>query len=275
MRNVRMVRAAVLAVLTAVSASAAESQIVVVSSSVDERDAAAGTTYTGEILVRNEGGVAREVRIYQSDYLFHADGRTVYAEPGSHARSNAKWLTVSPAGLTVPAGETAEISYTVAVPAEAPAGGGTYWSMIMIEPVEPLPPVAAAGSQPEVGLRTVVRFGIQIATHTDAATAHSVEIGRPNVTTDTDGTRSLVFEVQNGGAMAYRPVVSLEVYDSAGQVVTTLEAQRGLIYPGTSVLQSFDLTSLQPGTYEALVVVDTGSPDVFGGQFTVTISPGR
>ena len=46
-------------------------------------------------------------------------------------------------------------------------------------------------------------------------------------------------------------------------------SERGLLYPGTSLRQEFRLGTLAAGTYKALVVVDTGGDQVFGGQFTL------
>lgn len=275
MRNMWMIRSAVMVLLLVGSVATAESQIVVVSSSVQERAAGAGETYTGQIRLRNEGRASGGVRIYQTDYLFHADGRTLYPEPGSHTRSNAKWLTVTPTTITVPPGQTVEVSYTLRVPSLADSAAGTYWSMIMVEPIEPLAAEPTRGRQPEVGLRTVVRFGIQVATHTGAEVAHRLNIGQPRIIVDTEKGRAIEFELSNSGAAGYRPLVSLEVYDAEGNLAATAESQRGLMYPGTSVLQQFELKALQSGTYEAMIVVDTGAPDVFGGQFTLTITSER
>jgi hypothetical protein len=214
------------------------------------------------------------VRIYQTDYVFFADGRSEYAEPGAHARSNARWMRLSPATLVVPGGGVAEVNYTVSVPADAaPQAPGTYWSMIMVEPV---PPAAAATEQRGVGLRTVVRFGIQVATHIAAERAtHGVHLGTPRVVVAEGGARTLELELANDGQMGYRPLVSLELYDASGALVAEREEQRGLLYPGTSTLQRLALGVLPAGAYEALLVVDTGGPDLFGGQFRLTVGRER
>jgi hypothetical protein len=35
------------------------------------------------------------VKIYQNDYRFDHEGRTSYDEPGTIARSNSSWITMS------------------------------------------------------------------------------------------------------------------------------------------------------------------------------------
>lgn len=253
--------------------SPASAQIMVVGKSVQEREVRPGERYTGEIRLRNQGAEPKAIRVYQTDYLFYADGSNLYPAAGSHPRSNADWTTVMPTDLIVPGGQETSVSYEVAVPEEL-TGAGTYWSMIMVEPTEP-PRDPASGEDPSIGLRTTIRFGIQVATHVAGEAQHRLGIGNPRLTLDHPGLPHLQFELVNEGQVGFRPNVAVEIYDGAGTLRKTLEAQRGLIYPGTSALQAFDLAELTAGTYEAIVVVDTGGQEIFGAQFTLTIeAPG-
>lgn len=248
-----------------------EAQLVLVSDPVQEMEAAPGEVYEGRIQLRNPGSEAVSVRVYQTDYLFYADGRTLYPDAGSDARSNADWMRVTPPAAVVPAGAMIEIAYTVAVP-RADALSGTYWSMVMVEPVRE--DGASVSAEQGIGLSTVVRFGVQVATHVGGDTEHRLDIVDARVTSDEAGRR-LAFSLVNSGRTGYRPLVSLELYDATGSVVATRTDQRGLLYPGTSTLQDFDLAGLAEGAYRALIIVDTGAPEVFGAQFDVTLGPPR
>lgn len=263
------------ALMAAVAApSEATAQIAVIGNSVQEHSVEAGERYTGEIRILNEGSEARAVRVYQTDYLFQADGTNSYGAPGSHARSNAQWVTVTPTDVMIPAGEAVEITYSVAVPAE-PGIPGTYWSMVMVEPTDAPAEALTDPSDPSIGLRTTIRFGIQIATHVAGEVDHRLQIVNPQLVVDEAGARHLEFVLLNDGAMGYRPKVSLEVFDQSGGQLLTKESQRGLIYPGTSAVQRFDLSLLPSGVYQAVVVADTGSQEVFGAQFNLTIGSGN
>lgn len=273
-RERRMVRSTVigawLACAVALAPESAGAQIMVVGNSVQEREAAPGERYTGEVRLRNQGTEAKPVRVYQTDYLFYADGTNLYPDPGSHPRSSGEWVTVTPTDLVVPGGEEVGVTYQVTVPA-GPDLGGTYWSMIMVEPTEPITDAPEDPDRPAIGVRTVVRFGIQVATHVAGEAEHRLRLGDPRVTVEDDGARHLRFELVNEGDVGYRPKVSVEMYEETGVLVATFEAQRGLIYPGTSTLQRFDLSDLPGGSYEAAVVVDTGALQVFGAQFTLNL----
>ncbi len=48
-----------------------------------------GEIYNGLLDIQNNGMEPIEIKIYQTDYLFFFDGRNLYDEPGSIARSNA------------------------------------------------------------------------------------------------------------------------------------------------------------------------------------------
>ncbi len=249
-----------------------EAQVTVVGSSVREHSVREGGTAAGAIRLRNVGSAPASVRVQQRDYLFYADGTSLYPEPGSHERSNGRWIALATTDVEVGPGEEVEVGYRIAVPRDEGLEG-TYWSMIMVEPTDPLPPVGGAGEEARLGVRTVLRFGIQVATHVGDA-RHRLRLGSPRLTRGPGNRQILSFELENAGAAAYRPKVSLELYDGGGALLETLEVQRGLLYPGTSALQRFELPA-HSGTVEALVVVDTGAPEVFGGQFTLSLGATR
>ena len=54
-----------------------------------EHEATPGTSYTGTIELSNPGKDAEEVRIYQTDYLFYSDGRSIYGEIGKSLKVGA------------------------------------------------------------------------------------------------------------------------------------------------------------------------------------------
>jgi hypothetical protein len=94
-----------------------------------------------------------------------------------------------------------------------------------------------------------------------------VRLTKSAFASDTAGTRRLDVIVQNTGDRAYRPNLWVELYDAAGVLRGRLEHQRGLLYPGTSVKQSFTFVSLPRGSYKALFFADTGDDTVVAAQY--------
>jgi len=75
--------------------------------------------------------------------------------------------------------------------------------------------------------------------------------------------------VQDVGERGYRPVLWIEVYDANGALKANAKQSRGLLFPGTSLHQHFDLGKLAPGAYKAVVYADTGEDSVYASQFKV------
>jgi hypothetical protein len=253
--------------LLAASIGDLTAQIAVVGSTVEERVAAPGETYTGTIVVRNLTQQNQPVTIYQTDYLFYADGTSQYAEPGTTPRSNAKWVTPTVRSLLVPPASEMAVTYSVKVPANDSLIG-THWSMIMVEGAA-TEPGRSSGGRPQVGLGAVVRYGVQVATHIRDTGSRKIAFANSRFLTNEDSSQTFELEVTNVGERGYRPVLWIEVYDEQGTLRANVRQERGLLFPGTSLKQSFALGKLAAGTYRAVVFADSGEDSVFAAQFTL------
>jgi len=248
------------------AAAPANAQIAVLGSTVEERMAAPGESYTGMILVTNPTTADQRARIYQTDYAFAADGTSDFGEPGSNPRSNTSWITTSNRTLVIPAGGQAAVSYTVRVPTR-PGLQGTYWSAIMVEGTPTAPPVVGGNA---VGVGSVIRYAVQVATHIQNSGSRRINFATPQLVPDSAG-QALELDVTNTGERAYRPVLWVELYDSTGALSARLEQVRGLVYPGSSVRQRFALRGLEAGAYKAVVFADTGDDSIFAAQYRLDL----
>jgi hypothetical protein len=251
--------------------AAAVAQVSVIGELSQDREARPGESYTGVIIVRNDTNEPQEAKVYQTDYLFHYSGTNSYGEPGSHARSNAKWITFSPAYILLPPQATAAVNYSVTVPQETQLVG-TYWSMLMVEAIprgSPESTLPRADKKAEMGIVQTIRYGIQIVTHiANTGTKKINFVGVQLVPKEKSG-RILQVDIENTGEIGIRPDVYVELFDEKGVSRGKFPGTRYRIYPGTSIRQQIDLSSVAPGTYKALIVVDAGGDDVFGGQYTL------
>jgi hypothetical protein len=242
-------------------------QISVVGNSVEEKTAAPGDTYVGTIVVKNLTAETQPVRIYQSDYSFFADGTSHFDPPGSQGRSNARWITPATGSVIIPPSGEMTVAYTVRVPAINTLHG-TYWSTLMVEGA--VNPPHQTGVQ-QLAIGTVMRYAIQVATHLNDEAGATVILEKERaLTSSRDSTRSLELEVRNSSDMGYRPLIWVELYDASGALRGRVQQQRGLLYPGTSIKQTFVLGKLPPGAYKAVVFADTGDEVVFATQYKLT-----
>ena len=108
---------------------------------------------------------------------------------------------------------------------------------------------------------------MQIATHLGSSGSRKILFSKQGSITAPTGSHALELEVTNVGERGYRPLLWVELYDDKGKVQAKSEQQRGLLYPGTSVVQRFDFGKVGPGNYKAVVFADTGDDAVFAAQY--------
>src|SRR5687767_9282407 len=174
-----------------VTVQSASGQITVTGALIVERAAAAGETYQGAITIRNTSNTAQTATLSLADYRFDASGSNAFDAPGSHARSNTPWITLSQQAVSVPPQGTQVVSYTVTVPAGAspsagtyilgapggpPPSAGTYWSVVLIEGEDR----SAAPADPTTFTVTPkIRFAVQLVTHLGQTGECRLAFGNP------------------------------------------------------------------------------------------------
>jgi len=256
--------------------------VLVIGELTREKTVQPGETFEGTITLKNTGETSCQVNVYQTDYLFYADGSNIYGEPGTAVRSNADWLSVAPNRLSIPPNEMASVYYTVRVPQIQELASihddlqlmeslnlvGTYWSMVMVEPVPQTGPESIEDETRKVkmGIQTKIRYGIQIVNNIGDTGARKIKFSDKKLI-DQDGRKLLQMDIDNIGEMWLSPTLWVEIYDSHGAKVGRFESSKKRIYPGCSVRHKVDLTDVPKGKYKALVVADNGDEYVFGAKY--------
>jgi len=244
------------------------SQITVMGSLTRSREAIPGEEYEGVIALKNSGEKTAQARVYLKDYIFKADGNTVYPEPGSLPRSNARWISLSASTAILAPGEVADIKYTLNIPS-SDSLVGTYWSVIFIEGI-PEEPEYEEGREPTIAIKQVFRYGIQIVTDFPDGAEGDLEFTNTKIEKTEEG-RFFTIDLNNSGILWLNGDIYMEVYSSSGEYINTLDGGKFRIYPGTSLRKSFGLGELAPGTWKALLIADGGGTLLFGGNYTLVI----
>jgi hypothetical protein len=265
-RHVRIFFLVLAAGLVAVSSASA--QITVTGALLAEHAALPGETYQGAITIRNTTGIAQTATLSLADYSFDASGSTTFNAPGSHARSNTGWITLSQRTVSIPPQGTQVVAYTVALPAGKFEPGaltplGTYWSVILVEGEDR----SAAPADPKAFTITPkIRFAVQVVTHIGQTGECRLAFANPSVKAG-----AVAVDVTGEGTRACRPALKLEVYTSNGALQHTTTLRGSYLYPATSSRQTFSVASLPPDTYSFLVLADVGADKLQGARFQVTV----
>ncbi|HBL37147.1 MAG TPA: hypothetical protein DDZ55_10085 [Firmicutes bacterium] len=244
------------------------SNINVLSPLIQERVAAVGTSYNGSIVIENSGKTPCRVQIYQTDYLYYADGRSSYGVLGENPASNGNWVTSGSNWLTVPAQGKATVHYKVEVPPN-PALQGSYWSMLMVEAADDQP-IAGGKNQGAVALRTKLRYGVQVITNIGNTGSRQIRFLDRKISNE-GGQRILQLDIENSGERSLNPVLSLQLFNARGELIGNCQGGKFRILPTCSVRQRINLPALPRGNYKALVIVDNGDQYVFGANYDLVI----
>lgn len=244
-------------------------QVQLAGSLVRQVKVAPGNETQGRIIVSNPSDQAQTAKVYLTDYQSFADGTTRYGEAGLQPRSNAAWVHLIPREQVVPPRGTASFHYIIRVPEHELTG--TYWSMLMVEPVasEKLAPPAPAGRS-QVGIRTITRTGVHLVTHIGDSGERDLRFISRRLEQEEDRL-ALLLELENTGQRYLNLLVWAELFAQDGTSLGRFDAGRRGLYPGSSARLRADLAGVPPGAYQALVVADNGDEHIFGARFEMNI----
>ncbi|MFH1452365.1 MAG: hypothetical protein ABIH00_00055 [Armatimonadota bacterium] len=245
-------------------------KVALVGSLSRESEVKPGERIEGVFTLRNNGDKPEEVDLYQKDYIFYADGRNDYIDPGSVKRSNANWISLSANRIIVPPFDTVPVTYTIQIPND-PEIKGTYWSMIMVEPMgEPPTSIKHEPGKAKLGVRTMLRYGVQIITNIEDTGERKIKFLDKSIVTR-DGKKYFKLDVENIGERSLSPYIAMELYDNEGNIVGRYEGDKLRIYPGCSASYMVELGDVPKGNYKSLILLDNKDEYVFGAQYDLAI----
>ncbi len=230
-----------------------------------------GDTITETVSIRNsdEEGV-KDVKLYKSDYLSFADGKNSFLDPLTLSRSNANWVEMTRySPVSVRAGEIEEIDVTITVP-DDPELSGTYWSMIMVEPVE-RHDIKDDAPQMGMQLRSIWRYAVVVIVDIEGT-------GKPDLTildkrlVENGAETVFQVDVKNTGSSVIAPKATIQCFSSIGEEVANIEnASESRILPECSLRFKFDLSNIPAGKYTSVLLFEGTGEDVFGAQYEIDI----
>jgi len=236
-----------------------------------------GETYQGMIVLKNDSDTTQEIRMYQTDYLYYYDEagvrRVRYGEPGQDPRSNAHWISFDSHQLRIPPHEERSITYIVSVPSDETLVG-TYWSLIMVQPVAVSAAPSSTLNESQVGANVtqLVRYAVRIETNIGDTGTREISIIGSQLSETDDGLLFRVY-IENIGQRCLKPIICLEVYDEQGNLEGRFdsETRQRSIHPGCSARYLVSLPALESGSYPAMLYIDNLDEYVWGAQVNIEV----
>ena len=249
------------------SISSVFSNIVVTNGLTHLHAGAGGSTISGRIQLRNDGGKEERFLVYQQDLLLSCSQEPDYKVLGSHNRSLGSWLKTNVDERVLKPDESYEITYTITVPNNV-VDLGTYWDMIMVEVGEPVSEKNAQG----LTIQSKVRYGIQIIT--DIGVVESPKLIFEKIDfkkAEKEGeSKTIQIKLRNDGKFLAMSKINLEIFDSVGEKIKVINGFQKKVYPGYCNDFDIELKDLPKGKYDGILVADNGK-DLFGENVTIEI----
>ena len=219
-----------------------------------------GKVYRGKIAIENNGNQPQNVKLFLQDFSYQSNGTIQYSAPGSNVRTNAGWITMNTNLVSLKPREKTEILYEITVPDQVSASG-SYWSVVMVEPVEKIQPDEKAQG---VSISSVIRYAVQVITDLDSEKAKP-ELKFEGIKIEKEsGNRFLNVAIANRGSLYCKPTVTVEIYSKTdGRKMGTFSSQAMGLLPQTSKSFPVHLEKIPPARYNAVLIATDDDENAF------------
>lgn len=219
-----------------------------------------GKVYKGKIGIENTGTTPQSVKLFLQDFSYKADGSIHYTEIHTHKRSNGDWIKLNTNLITLKGKEKTEVFYEITVP-NHPADPGSYWSVIIVEPVDEIKP---SNDKAGVNITSVIRYAIQVITDYETEKAkpdlkfESVKIEKE------DGKQIAKIAIANNGNLYCKPTVSIEIYNrKTGERLGSYTSIPMGLLPQTSKSFHIDISIVPADHYKAVLIATDEEENAF------------
>lgn len=260
----RLLLPAGLLLLLAPTALAAESKATFALNAVDAGregyfvyHSAPGEVVHGEVEVVNAGTRAGVARLDVVDATTGATTGAVYEGLEETPADVGAWVSLSEHRLTLDAGESATVAFTLTVPGDARRG--EHLGGIVAVPVEPTPAAAGGGKKGSFRVNVVNQaiLAIQVDLPGDARQKLAV---RGVTAGGNPGYQTLDLALSNPGERIVRGTGNVEILQDDGSVFSTQRFTIDTFLPRTRIEYPLVLRgdALVPGDYRARIALDWG-----------------
>lgn len=219
-----------------------------------------GKVYKGKVEIENTDNAPQDVKIFLQDYGYKADGTVLYTNPGTNDRTNTGWIKFNTNLISLKAKEKKEVYYEITVPNHV-AQAGSYWSVIIVEPVENIKPTQ---DKLGVNITSIVRYAIQVITDYDSEKAKPVLKFEDVKIEKQASSQVLKIAVTNNGELYCKPTTTIEIYNrKGGQKIGTFSSEPMGLLPNTSKSFFIDISKVPPNQYNAVIIATDEDENAF------------
>lgn len=246
----------------------AQASIVVLNGLTHTYKTEKGKVYTGKIELQNTGTRSKSVKLFLQDLSYSFDGTIHYTAPNTNKNTNADWIKLSTNLVNLKANQSVEIIYQVTIP-DTVVREGSYWSTIIVEPVEEINPNTANSG---VQITSIVRYAVQVITdYVNSPIKPELKFEKIGVEKHGDN-KILQVALLNKSEIYCKAITSIELYDAEGKLIEKqLESPATGLLPGNSKTFSIELGNIASGQYKAVVFASDQEENTFAMNIDLVI----
>jgi hypothetical protein len=232
-----------------------------------------GAKLENSIWVINSGTTAGTVRLYAVDMATGQTGGSVFLMYDDPREVTGSWITLAASELTLAAGESREVPFSVTIPADARAGqhlGGIVAETVALEEVVNVNNDAESAS---FQVKVQSRNAMAVQVNLPGAVMEQIDV-MGIAAGGQGGYQTLAIGMSNSGNVMLKPTGRLLVSDDAGTQVQDLQFSMDTFLPETAV--DFPLfvenQALPTGEYLADLTLQYGENQESTHQLSFTIT---
>lgn len=255
-----MLKRTIFFIILMFSAQFVEANIVILNGLSHSYKVENGQVYKGKISIENTSSQLQNVKLFLQDFKYQSDGTIEYNVPNTNPKSNTNWIKLNTNLISLKAKQKTEILYEITVPQQV-ADIGSYWSVIIVEPVENIRP---SNEKQGVNITSIVRYAVQIITDVDS------EKAKPNLKFEglkiekEAKLQILKIAVANEGNLYCKPSVTVEIYNRKnGDKIATLSSLPMGLLPQTSKSFFIDIGKIPADKYNAVLIATDEDENAF------------
>lgn len=220
-----------------------------------------------QISLRNEKTDPQLVNFRIVDYWCNSEGEHFYEESINQPRSNASWVILSSARELLAPCERKNLFLTIQAPPQVPQEG-SYWSVLLIEPGDPVQTVKPASEGLQLEIK--IRYAFHIVTNVGSGSP-KLKILKKEMKT-INGEPYLCVDVLNNGNLFLNPKLSVKLFDMRGKLAATLSSAAERLYPQSSQRFFLKGDQLEKKKFKGFFLFDNGDNQLFGDQLELDFS---
>jgi len=194
-----------------------------------------GTTIKDAIILRNIGKEAEIVKVYATDATANQAGSFTPKMDTDEQKGIGYWTKVDKKEVTLDPGQSQEVGFEINIPKDITPG--QYFGSIIFEEADntTCDTLQNVSGFCTGNIQIKTRTGNRIYLTIPGEAKHDIKLTDFNWKKSDQGSVHFTFNFSNQGNVAFEPKAVINIYNTWGTKVATLESKLGKSLPGTSI----------------------------------------